>query len=315
MGERSKSTQDKIYYMKKIRFLLEYIILLSMGVIIRLLPRKAVLHLGARVGDFIFYCVPVRKKITLNQLRAAFPNKSEKEIHSICRSNYQNLGMNSLEHLHIPALSKDDLIKIVPLENEDIMQRAFARNKGVIFVGGHFGNWEYLGGAVSSRGYPVSYIVADIANPYIDAMVNKHRLLSGSGVITKGMSVRGILSALKKNEGIAMLMDQDSGKNGIFIDFFDKPCSTPKGPALFALKTGAALVFVAAVRQKDGTIKGVFEDIELDYSKEPTDENIQDIMTRCTQKLESYIRKYPGQWFWMHRRWKTTPEMAADTED
>lgn len=294
--------------MKKIRFILEYLILIAVGGVARRLPRKAVVFLGKGAGDLIFYCVPVRRKLTLEQLKIAFPDKSADDIRRIARDVFRNLALNSIEHLCYPGLSKDALLEIVRFDNLEILESAYAKNKGVIYVGGHFGNWEYMGSAVSSLGYPVSYVVADIGNPYIDKMVNDHRKSTGVTIITKGMSVRGTLQTLKAGGTMAMLMDQDAGRHGIFLDFFGRKCSTVKGPALFALKTHAAVVFVATIRQEDGTLRAIFEDVEIDYSKGATDENIHEIMQRCTSKLEQYIRKYPGHWFWMHRRWKTQPD-------
>ncbi len=143
-------------------------------------------------------------------------------------------------------------------------------------------------------------------------MINDHRKKTGIEILPKkGVSLRGMLKTLRNNGSMAMLIDQDAGRNGIFIDFLGKPCSTPKGPALFALKTGASLIFVSSIRQKGGSIKVVFERINVDYSKGTSEENIFDVMQRCTARLESYTRKYPDHWFWMHRRWKTTPEQVG----
>lgn len=297
--------------MKKIRYFIEYIFLLGLGYVIRMIPRRVVLWLGARVGDLIYYCIPIRKKLTIEQLARSFPEKSRKEIAGIARGAYQNLGINGLEHLSLPGLSKKELIDIVTLENEEAMRRAYARKKGIVFVGGHFGNWEYPSSAVASRGYPVSIIVADLGNPFLDRMVNAHRMKAGVTILTKGMSVRGILKTLRNNEFIGMLMDQDAGAAGIFTDYFGKSCSTPRGPAIFALKTGATVIFMSPVRQQDGSIKVIFEEVDVDYAKGATEENILDITQRCTSRLEFYTRKYPDQWFWMHRRWKTRPHQVT----
>ena len=294
--------------MRKVRYFFEYKLLWLIGALMRILPRRAVLFLGARAGDFIYYCVPVRKKITLENLRSAFPDTSEKDIRVAARQAYRNLAMNGLEHLCISALKKEDLLRIVDLENEDVMQRAFAAGKGVIFIGGHFGNWEYMGGAVLAKGYPLTYVVAGIANPYIDEMVNNHRRKMGAEILYKGVSIRSVLRTLRGNGGMVMLMDQDAGRNGVFVNFFNKPCSAPRGPALFALKTGAAMVFVSSVRQKEGRITAVFEEVEIDYQRGPSEENIHAVMQRGTTLLEKYVRRYPGQWFWFHRRWKTRPQ-------
>lgn len=296
--------------MKKFRYFLEYIFFVGLGRILRLLSRRAVLFLGARAGDFIYYCVPIRKKLTMEQIARAFPEKSGREVAAICRQAYRNLAMNGLEHLCLPTLSRDELLDIVTFRNEELLEKAYSRGKGVIFVGGHFGNWEYMGAAISAKGYPLTYVVADIANPFIDDMVNRHRTSAGIRILTKGMSIRAMLKTLRDNGAMAMLMDQDAGRNGTFVDFFGRKCSTPKGPALFALKTGAAVLLVSSIRQADGSLRAVFEEVEIDHDRGVSEERLHEIMQRCTARMEEYIRKYPGQWLWMHRRWKTPPSIV-----
>lgn len=293
--------------MKKLRYFLEYRILKLISNILHFLPRRAVLFLGSRIGDLVFYCIPVRKKMTLEHLRLAFPEKSEGEVRRIAREAYRNLGMNSFEHLCLPYLSSSELIDTVQLHDEDVLKRVLSYNKGAIFVGGHFGNWEYMGGAVSAMGYPVTFIVADIGNPYIDKMVNGHRQKAGVKILSKGIPVRGIIKTLRNNGFLAMLIDQDAGRSGIFVDYFHRFCSAPRGPALFTLKTGAALVYVSSIRQPDGSLRAAFEEMDVDHEAGVTEENIKSIMQRCTARLEADVRRYPGQWFWMHRRWKTVP--------
>lgn len=296
---------------KKARHFLEYILLLGIGIIAQSLPRRAMLFFGARLGDFVFYCIPIRKTITIGNLARAFPEKSDKEHRCIARGTYRNLGKIALEHLCMPRLSKEELVRIIDMDNRELLDNALTKGKGVIFVGGHFGNWEYTGCGVGSAGYPMSFVVAEIANPYINKKVNVHRQEAGAQVIPKGVAIRGILRALKANGCVAMLMDQDAGAEGVFVDFFNQSCSAPQGPAALALKTGAALIYFSAVRQPDCTIKVHFEEIAVDHEKGPSEENIQDITQRSTERLENSTRQHPDHWFWMHRRWKTKPEKAA----
>lgn len=297
---------------KKIRHFLEYILLLGVGVIAQILPRRYMLFWGARLGDAVFYCIPIRKTITIDNIARAFPEKSAREHRIIARGTYRNLGKIALEHLCMPSLSKEELVRIIDMDNREILDNALNRGKGVIFVGGHFGNWEYTGCGVGSAGYPMSFVVAGIANPYIDKKVNIHRQEAGAKVIPKGVAIRGILRALKANGCVAMLMDQDAGAEGVFVDYFSQPCSAPQGPATLVLKTGAALIYFSAVRQPDHTIKVHFEEITVDHEKGPSKENIQDITQRCTERLENSTRQYPDHWFWMHRRWKTKPKKVDD---
>jgi len=299
--------------MKKIRHYIEYKLLIGIGSVIRGLSRLTMLRLGRLVGDFIYYCVPVRKTIILNHLELSFPDKSTAERKKIARGTYQNLGMNVFEHLCVPMLSKEDIRAIVKLVDEDVLVQALARNRGVIIAGGHFGNWEYTSSAIAAYGYRLGVVVAEVSNKYIDKRVNEHREATGAEMIPKGASTRAVIRILRANGVMGMLMDQDENEDGIFVDFFGRPCSTAKGPAAIALKTGAAILFFAAIRQDDGTIKVVFEPVEIDYDAGVTEDNILDITQRCTSRLEHYTRLYPDHWFWMHRRWKTRPQEENST--
>jgi len=287
---------------------------MGIGFLIRGLPRPTILRLGRLVGDFIYYCVPVRKAIVLDHLKQAFPEKSVAEIKKIARGNYQNLGMNVLEHLRIPTLSNEEIRCIVNLADEEILVQALERKRGVIIVGGHFGNWEYSSSALSANGYRFGVVVAKISNKYIDNKINEHRETTGGVMIPKRSSTKAVIRILRENGTVGMLIDQNQKRGGTFINFFGRPCSTAKGPALLALKTGASIIFFAAIRQSDGTIKVVFEPVDIDYQAGATEENIHDIIQRCTSRLEHYSRLYPDQWFWMHRRWKTRPIDDISTE-
>ena len=299
--------------MKKIRHYLEYKLLLGIGYLVRGLPRLTMLRLGRSVGDFIYYCVPVRKSLILDHLEFSFPEKSAAERKKIARGAYQNFGMNVFEHLCVPMLSKEDIRSIVKLANEDVLVQALAQKRGVIIAGGHFGNWEYTSSAIAAYGYRLGVVVAEVSNKYIDKRVNEHREASGAEMIPKGASARAVIRILRENGVIGMLMDQDENEDGIFVDFFGRPCSTAKGPAAIALRTGAAIIFFAAIRQPDGTVKVVFEPVEIDFEAGMTEENILDITQQCTSRLEHYTRLYPDHWFWMHRRWKTRPEQEIST--
>ena len=299
--------------MKRARQYIEYQLLLGLGYLIRNLSRPTILQLGRLIGDFLYYCVPIRRSIVVDHLQQAFPEKSGPEIRKIARGTYQNLGMNVLEHLRLPTLSNDELRGIVDLADEEILIQALERKRGVIIVGGHFGNWEYSSSVVSAKGYRFGVVVAKISNKFIDARINEHREASGGEMIPKRSSTKAVIRILRQNGAIGMLIDQNQKRGGTFVDFFGRPCSTVRGPAIIAHKTGASIIFFAALRQPDGTIKVVFEPVEIDYQAGATEHNINAVMQHCTSRLEHYIRLYPDQWFWLHRRWKTRPSEEKST--
>ena len=300
--------------LKQVRHYIEYQLLMGIGFLIRNVSRPTILRLGCLVGDFIYYCVPVRRAVVFDHLEQAFPEKPRAEIKKIARGTYQNLGMNVIEHLRLPTLSPEEVGAIVDLADEEVLVQALERKRGTIIVGGHFGNWEYSSSSLPANGYRFSVVVAKVSNKYINDRINEHREATGGQMIPKRSSTKAVIRVLRENGAVGMLIDQNQKRWGTFVDFFGRSCSTVRGPALIALKTGASMIFFASVRQPDGTIKVIFEPVDIDYQAGPTEESINDITQRCTSRLEHYIRLYPEQWFWMHRRWKTRPNGETGTE-
>ena len=281
----SAKRQPRFQTLKQVRHYIEYQLLMGIGFLIRNVSRPTILRLGRLVGDFIYYCVPVRRAVVFDHLKQAFPEKPRTEIKKIARGTYQNLGMNVIEHLRFPTLSPDEIRSIVDLADEEVLLQALERKRGVNIVGGHFGNWEYSSSYLPAKGYRFSVVVAKVSNKYINDRINEHREATGGEMIPKRSSTKAVLKILRENGTVGMLIDQNQKRGGAFVDFFGRPCSTAKGPAVIALKTGAAIVFFAAIRQPDGTIKVVFEPVEIDYEAGTTEENIRDITQRCTARF------------------------------
>ena len=169
----------------------------------------------------------------------------------------------------------------------------------------HMGNWELMGAALSLWGYPINVIARRIYIPRINGLLLRLRQSAGMRVILRegASSAKDMLRALRKNEVIGMLMDQDAHVQGVWVDFFGIPAFTPSGPAAIALKSGARVVSAFMVRDGSG---GRIE-IRGPYSLVRTGDHERDVLenTRMfTGIIERYVRRYPEQWVWMHDRWK-----------
>jgi len=298
--------------MKRVRHYLEYHVLIGIGYLIRDLPRPKILRLGRYVGDFIYYCVPVRKAIVLDHLEQAFPEKSVSEIKKIARGTYQNLGMNVLEHLCIPTLSDEEIRCIVDLADEEILVQALERNRGVIIVGGHFGNWEYLGASINAYGFPTSFLVKTQSNPWVDRVQNGIRASGGMGVIRQNQ-VRRLMEVLRKGEYIGILPDQNAGGEGIFIDFMGRKASASRGLAFLAWKYNCPIVPAVAVRKPDGTHLAVFKPAIWPRPEWDEETAVRELTQAFASILEEFIREYPDHYFWVHRRWKTRPPQEKES--
>jgi Kdo2-lipid IVA lauroyltransferase/acyltransferase len=294
--------------MKKLQHLIEYAALAVFAFCARLLPLSWARFLMRRFADFIFYVVPVRKKVVIKNLTDSFKDeKSPEEILGIARRAYAQFAQTMLELLFFPKLSPEDIDKMVTVEGLDYLASVKKKGTGAILVGAHFGNWELMGAALA-RHFPVTFIVGLQSNRLADGLLNSYRTAKGIKIVSLKVALRGVLQVLKDNEFVALLSDQDAHEKGTFVNFFGRPASTPKGPALFALRTGAPLVMCSMIRE-NGHFRAVFEEVPRPAPSGNEEKDVHDYTQAYTSMLEKYTRQHPDHWFWMHKRWKTKPAL------
>ncbi len=266
---------------------------------------------AGRLGRFLGLCAYVlsvpRRRVTMDNLTHAFPEKSPREIRTIARGAFQNYGISLVEMLWSGQAEKEELGQLVRLVNPEIAYKALERGKGLILLSGHFGSWELLVSSFLLKfGKPASVIVQLQRNRKIDAIIDAQRRRFNVTTIPMGPSVREVLKTLQ-NKGILFLLGDQSGpKESLFIEFFGRPAATHKGTAAFSLRTGAPIVFVALIRQPDGTHEAVFEEVDRTGLDHYSEENVRELTCRHARVLERCIRLHPDHWLWMHKRWKHT---------
>jgi len=289
---------------KAFRHAIEYGAVRGFGVAARLLPLNAALVLGAGLGWVAFHIARIRRDVVMANLRQGIGG-DDKVLEAIGTRCYENLGRGLVEYLRFPLLTKEFVLENVKAVGRESLDSALARGRGVMAVTGHFGDWELMGAAFSLMGYPVHLLVGEQHNQRVDDTMNAYRQVAGVGIIPMGVAMRRVLQTLRKNEIVALLSDQDAHEEGVFVEFLGKPASTPKGPAAFALKTGAAMLPAFIVREGKTGKHTVFFESAI-YPDETS--TIYSLTKSYTDILESYIKQYPDHWFWPHRRWKTKPE-------
>jgi Kdo2-lipid IVA lauroyltransferase/acyltransferase len=292
---------------KRIRHRIEYAVLASAVFLLSKGPLRFVLGAADVLGWTAFSVFRVRRKVALGNLRIAFPEKTESERKSIALSAYRNFAKMVFEYSRFPVMDRETVLSLCTLEGKEKIDWILQNGKGAVLVAGHFGNWELMGAALSQMGYPVKFLVGEQHNKRVDDMMNRNRESMGIGIIHMGVAVRGVIRALRDNEMVALLSDQDAGREGVFVDFFGRKSSVHQGPAVFALKMGAPILFGSAVRLPQGRMRIVAELLRFDDLKEVTPENIAKVTQAYTSLLENAVREHPDHWFWMHRRWKTKP--------
>ena len=290
---------------------LGFIIVKAFSIFLWGVPLKPALWIGRRIGDAAYCANTKRRMIAYANLKAAFPGKSSGELKKINKAHFENLGMNIIELLKLPVMARDYFERHVKLENTDKIRYCLEKGKGVILLTAHFGNWEISSLAVSLNGYTMSVFAREQKYKRLNNLLNEFRQSTGCRVITKGFSVKDIIKTLNNNGIVGMLSDQDAGANGIFINFFNRPASTAQGAIAFSSKTEAEILpsFIRRV----GTDKHIaragdpFELVNTGNKERDTKENLQKI----TDILEDYVRKFPEQWLWSHKRWKSTPQRSV----
>ncbi len=292
---------------KNIRHLIEYAALRSIIFLVNILPVRAALLIGDILGWFLFTIVRYRRRVTMVNLKRSLGGKfGEGELRRIGRRSYINFARSLIEFALFPRFAKSDLSKKIKIVGGDRLRQHFQSGRGAVLFSGHFGSWELVGAFLAQSGLPIDFLVGIQSNRRVNSLMNKHRSLFGIGLIEIGVAARGVFGALKRGRGVAMLADQDAGGDGVIIDFLGRPASTAKGPAAFALKTGCPIFVGNFVRT--GLDEHVLY-LEGPLAIEPSgdkEEDIRRLTQVCNDILADYIRRFPDQYLWSHRRWKST---------
>lgn len=284
---------------------LEYIIFLSFSYLFRITGLSIARKFAHFLALLFYYLIPIRKKTVFENLRIAFPDFPYRKIKKIAFESYLSFAIALVEILYLPWMKKEEMLSSVEIKNLQLINQKNQEGKGVILLSAHFGNWEYIAASASLQvNKKFSIIVKNQRNKLVNDWMNRMRTRWLNEVIPLGVSVRNVYSVLKNNGIAAMVADQRGPEEGLKLEFFGKKTSVYTGPAVLSLKTAAPIIFGIPVRQKDYSYKA--ELIELDQSNLPDDydEKVKIITQRMISYLEKIISEYPGQWLWMHRRWK-----------
>jgi KDO2-lipid IV(A) lauroyltransferase len=296
-------------YNPPVRERLEYAAVWLLLKTVGAIPRPAARFVGACTAAFLFWMRPGLRAAASENLKLAFPSWTKKQRRAAIRSMVQQLGWMAAEFAHFPRHTKNNIDRIVLLDGFENFATAQARGRGVLFLTGHMSAWEMAPFAQALYGNPLHFLVRPIDNPRVDALITKYRCLNGNQPIDKNQSARAVLKVLREKGTVGILADQNTqASEGVFVDFFGIPACTTAGLARFALHTGAAVVPVF-VHWDDASRKYrlcFYPEVELvRIGDDATD--IRENTQRFTSVIENYVRSYPGQWLWVHRRWKARP--------
>jgi KDO2-lipid IV(A) lauroyltransferase len=284
-----------------------------MAALVGVLPRSLARAFGISLGVLAYVVHPRLRYVGRRNLDLVFPAKSRKEKKKILRGVYINLGRQLAEFCLFPRYTKENIGRVAVYEGFQNFAEAEAQGKGVVFLTAHLGGWEVASFAHSLYGHPMNIVMRPLDNPYVDAMVDHYRTLHGNHTFSKQDFARGLLTALRQGETVGILMDTNmTPPQGAFVDFFGIPACTATGLARVAVHTEAAVVPAFGVWDKHlGKYRICFEPALKLVSTGDDEADALANTALFTKVIEAYVAKYPDQWLWVHRRWKTRPPGAA----
>jgi KDO2-lipid IV(A) lauroyltransferase len=274
-----------------------------------LLPRTLARTAGAAIGAIAFHGLGRLRRVGLRNLELAFPEKTAAEREAILRSEYRNLGFLLAEFCKMPGYTAESASQFIHYEGLDNYLKARERGKGVLVLTGHLGAWELSSFYHSLMGMPMGMVIRRLDNPLVDAFVNRIRCLHGNRVIHKDDFARGLIASMRSGETVGILMDTNmTPPQGVFVPFFGVQACTASGMARIAEKTGAAVVpgFLLWEKNEGKYVLHFGEELNVVHTGDAEQDALTNTAT-FTAAIEAYIRQYPDQWLWMHRRWKTRP--------
>jgi KDO2-lipid IV(A) lauroyltransferase len=278
------------------------------SVLVRPLPRKAALWLGAALGRLLAALDRRHVAIASDNLSRAFPDWDETRVARTARAVYLHFGRVLFDILWMEWRTSREILPLVDFEGAANAEGPMADGRGVLYCTGHLGNWEIHAVAHAWVYGPVSVLARPLDNPRLDARLCAFRTRSGNKVIYKRKALSQVIRALRAGEGVAILLDQNvQGSDGIFVDFFGRAAATTTVAAALAAKTGCALVPVHTELMKDGRYKLTYDPPVRWTPSGDRAVDIAGITQELAHRTEDWIRRTPDQWLWMHRRWKTRP--------
>jgi KDO2-lipid IV(A) lauroyltransferase len=288
---------------------LEYLFVFALVRGLGLLPRPAARSVGAALGAVAFALTGRLRRTGERNLEIAYPGSDVRWRSRVIRQLYRNLGLHLAEFCLMRRYTRETTQSLIRYAGLEHYLAARDAGRGVLVVTGHLGLWELSSFYHSLMGYPMSMVIRRLDNPLVDRLVNGIRCMHGNTVLHKDDFARGLIGAMRRGDTVGILMDTNmTPPQGLFVDYFGVPACTASGLARVAMRTDAA-VLPGFLTWREDEQKYVLEFGErLPIARTGDDE--ADIVTNtqtCTTAIEQWVRRYPEQWLWVHRRWKTRP--------
>jgi KDO2-lipid IV(A) lauroyltransferase len=264
---------------------------------------------GKMLGAFISIIPVARLRVSRENIKKTLgASMTDSEAAMLNRGVYEHFGQTLFELAHIFRINKKNLDKYVVFEGQENLTRALSKGKGVFILSAHLGNWEMITAAISIRFGGLCAVASPQHASAVDRLINTIRTRSGMEIIPKKNSIKKMISEIRQNKMVGILLDLNTKwEQGVFVDFLGRPSCTNKGLALIALKMDTPVMPVFSVREEDGLYHILIgEEVKLIRTGDRTID-IEENTALFTRIIEAQVKRYPDQWLWIHRRWKTLP--------
>ncbi len=292
----------------KISHGIEYALARLLALIFQLLPHRAAVKLGERLGRGANNLWTTRHRVIVDNLEIAFgETMTAPQREELSREVFGNIGCTMAELCRAPRLDKKKIMELVDAEGVETFQEALDYGKGALLTGSHFGNWELMGAYINALGFPVDFLVKSQHNPLVDRYLTYLRQCLNVRVIHSEKGMMDIIRALKNNRQVAIVSDQHAGSQGIIVKFFGRLVSVPRAPATLSVRTGAPIITGYILRNSDHTHHCVFHKPIYPRLEADPEGEIFRLTKLFTARIEEAIRMRPDHWLWTHRRFKYVP--------
>jgi KDO2-lipid IV(A) lauroyltransferase len=247
--------------------------------------------------------VPRLRRTALRNLELAYPQKTDAERRAIADEVFRSIARLLATFARFPRMNRENIHEWIRYEGLEHYLEAKKAGRGVLVATAHLGNWELSAFTHALMTEPMHIMIRPLDNPALDRLVEERRQLSGNHLIVKWDGARGVLRALRENEAVGVLIDQNTSLDeGVFVDFFGTPACANTAFAKIAARTGAPVIpgFALWSDEERRYILRFYPPVNIIG-------DAQEDTARLQHFLEEVIREYPGQWLWIHRRWKTRP--------
>jgi Kdo2-lipid IVA lauroyltransferase/acyltransferase len=292
---------------------LEYGALRTGMAALSVVPWRQAVAIGAEVASLGYRPFGIRRRVVEDQIASSFPEWDGDHVRRVARAAYGHLGRTAVEAALLPGLSRAKVLSMFEGEGDwPLMAAAHAEGRGLIVVTGHIGNWELAGAYIAARGVPIEGVARSMTNPLFDRYLTSTREAAGLSVIRDADAVRRIPRALKAGHVVALVADQGTkGMASTYVPFFGRLAKTPRGPGVFAIRMGVPIFVGTAIRLPSGNYRALVEPVSVRETGD-RERDVDAVVASYTNVLERWVRQYPEQYLWHHRRWRRRPEDEAN---